>query len=160
MYNFRKKLSYYCAEMNIDFTGATLQLKKLEGKTLVCDPIRKKWLVLTPEEHVRQYLLQYLIHVMQYPPALIAVEKTVLVNGQSKRYDVVVYNRNHSPWLLAECKAPDIPVSNATLQQLLRYHNNLQCSYWLVTNGHTTFCANATDTGNVAWMDALPVYDG
>lgn len=146
--------------MNIDLTGVALQLKKQDNKTLVHDPVRKKWLVLTPEEHVRQCLLQYFIHDMNYPARLIAVEKNILVNGLDKRFDIVVYNRNHEPWLLAECKAPDVPVTDATLHQLLRYNNHLQCSYWLVSNGHTNFCADACNTTDIKWLDNLPGYEG
>ncbi len=146
--------------MNIDFTGITLQLKKQDGRTLVFDPVRKKWLILTPEEHVRQYLLQYFIHNMQYPAPLIAVEKKILVNGIEKRFDIAVYNRNHQPWLLVECKAPDVVVNNSTLHQLLRYHNHLQGSYWLVSNGHTSFCADATNVADVKWLEELPAYNG
>lgn len=146
--------------MHIDYSHISLLLRKHSGKTQVFDPIRKKWYVLTPEEHVRQYLLRYIITFMQYPPGLIAVEKSILVEGLNKRFDIVVYNRQHKPWLLAECKAPEVPVSNDTLHQLLRYNNNLQCNYWLVTNGHTSFCADACDLNNIRWRDELPGYDG
>lgn len=145
--------------MNIDFTGITLQLRKQDGRTLVFDPVRKKWLVLTPEEHVRQYLLHYFIHNMQYPAPLIAVEKKILVNGIEKRFDIAVYNRNHQPWLLVECKAPEVPVTDVTLHQLLRYNNHLQCSYWLVSNGHTSFCADACNTTDIKWLETLPGYE-
>lgn len=145
--------------LQIDFSGITLRLKKEEDKTLVFDPVRKKWVVLTPEEHVRQYLLAYLIVHMQYPASLIAVEKKILVGNMEKRFDVVVYSREHKPWLLAECKAPEIPVDEKTLRQLLNYNNNLQCNYWLVGNGHTYYCADASDIMNVKWIDQLPGYD-
>ena len=115
--------------MEPDFSGISLPLKKEEGKAKVYDPVRRKWLVLTPEEHVRQYLLQYLIQVKEYPASLIAVEKKVNVNGLEQRYDMVVFNREHKPWMLVECKAPEVPVTEAVLHQLLRYHSNLQCRY-------------------------------
>lgn len=123
------------------------------------DPVRKKWVVLTPEEHVRQYLLQYFIQQLQYPASLIAVEKKILVDGMEKRFDIAVYGRNHQPWLLAECKAPDVIVDEKALHQLLRYHNKLQCRYWLITNGHSSFCADAADTNNILWIEKLPGYD-
>src|SRR5690606_32904489 len=138
--------------LQIDFTGITLRLKKEEGKTWVFDPVRKKWVILTPEEHVRQYLLDYLIHHMHYPASLIAVEKKIVVGNMDKRFDVVVFNREHEPWLLAECKAPEIPVDEKTLYQLLRYNNNLQCKYWLVGNGLSYYCADACDIADVKWM--------
>lgn len=146
--------------LSLDFTGITPRLKQEEGKTLVWDPVRKIWVVLTPEEHVRQYLLLYFIDVMQYPAALIAVEKKIQVGNLSKRFDIVVYNREHKPWLLAECKAPEVLLTEKALHQLLTYHNTMQCRYWLVSNGHSAFCADATDIHEIKWMDGLPGYDG
>lgn len=142
-----------------DFTGVQLKLRKAEGKTSVFDPIRKKWVALTPEEHVRQYMLQYLMGAMQYPPGLIAVEKSIMVGTRIKRFDIVVYSRDHKPWMLVECKAPDVPVTEATLHQLLAYQRVMQCSYWLLTNGVQTYCANATDIENISWMNLLPAYE-
>lgn len=142
-----------------DFSGVQLRLRKTDGKTLVFDPIRKKWVTLTPEEHVRQYMLQYFLGSMQYPAGLIAVEKTIQVGARTKRFDIVVYNREHKPWMLVECKAPDVPVTEATLHQLLSYQRVMQCSYWLLTNGSQTFCANAVDIDNIAWMNLLPAHD-
>jgi hypothetical protein len=143
----------------LDFSNTTLRLRKDAGKTQVFDPIRKKWMVLTPEEHVRQYLLQYLIQILNYPTGLIAVEKKILVGEMPKRFDVVVYNRDHQPWLLAECKAPEVTITEAALHQLLNYQRTIQCQYWLLTNGHQTYCADACDPGKVKWLDQLPAYE-
>ncbi|MCB0696545.1 MAG: type I restriction enzyme HsdR N-terminal domain-containing protein [Chitinophagaceae bacterium] len=145
--------------LQIDFTGISLRLKKENSKTLVFDPIRKKWVVLTPEEHVRQFLLQYFIEYMRYPASLIAVEKKILVGSMDKRFDIVVYNREHKPWLLAECKAPDVTVDEKTLYQLLNYNNTLQCKYWLVGNGHTHYCADAVNITAIQWLNELPGYN-
>jgi hypothetical protein len=145
--------------IQVDFSNIVLRLRKEEGVTQVHDPIRKKWFVLTPEEHVRQYLLHYLINTLQYPAALIAVEKQITLGSLNKRFDVVVYNREHQPWLLAECKAPEVTVNDATLNQLLQYHNTLQCQYWVLFNGHQLYCADASDTGSIKWLDKLPAYN-
>lgn len=145
--------------MNIDFTIVSLKIKKEEGKTVVFDPVRKKWLVLTPEEHVRQYMLQYMIEKAGYPTSLIAIEKKIDCGPVIKRFDIVVYNRNHTPWLLVECKAPEVPIDDKTLQQLLNYQRNLQSSFWLISNGHTTHCADARNTNDIKWLDYLPAYD-
>ncbi len=127
---------------------------------MVFDPIRKIWVTLTPEEHVRQLLLCYFIQQMHYPTGLIAVEKTIIISGKRRRFDMVVYERNsHQPWLLVECKAPEVPVSDATLQQLLHYHSQLQCSYWMLSNGHQHFCANAINPLSIQWMAELPAYN-
>jgi hypothetical protein len=146
--------------LSLDFSGITLKLKQEEGKPYVWDPVRKIWVVLTPEEHVRQYLLLYFTDVMQYPASLIAVEKNIRVGNLSKRFDIVVYSREHTPWLLAECKAPDVPLTEKALHQLLTYHNTMQCNYWLVSNGHSAFCADATDIHQIKWLSELPGYQG
>ena len=142
----------------LDFSNITLKLQQADGKATVFDPVRKKWLVLTPEEHVRQYLIHYLADTLKYPLALLSVEKTIKVGALNKRFDIVVYNRDHKPWMLVECKAPEVPVSEKTLYQLLNYQGTVQCAYWLLTNGHQTFCADARDTENIKWLPSLPAY--
>jgi hypothetical protein len=121
---------------------------------MVRDALRNKWLVLTPEEHVRQCLLQYLSGPAGYPGGRIAVERRV---GTALRFDAVVYDDQLSPWMVIECKSPDVPVTDAVLHQLLRYHRSLQCRYWLLCNGLVTLCAEAGAEGPV-WLDALPAY--
>jgi hypothetical protein len=142
----------------LDFSVVRLKLKQEENKTTVFDTIRKKWLVLTPEEHVRQYIIQYLTQVLHYPAGLISVEKKIMVGTMAKRFDLVVYDRVHRPWMLVECKAPEIPITETTLRQLLQYQRTIQCNYWLLTNGHQTFCANACDPMQIAWLQDLPAY--
>ncbi len=144
--------------IEIDFSGIELKLKKEAGKTYVFDPVRKKWLVLTPEEHVRQYAIQYLTERLKYPAALLSVEKTIKVGELNKRFDIVVYNREHKPWMLVECKAPDVAITEAALRQLLSYQGTMQCNYWLLTNGHQNYCADACDTTNIKWLTSLPAY--
>jgi hypothetical protein len=145
--------------ISVDYSSIHLKLRQSEGKTFVFDPIRKKWLILTPEEHVRQHMICYLADVMQYPTSLIAVEKTIKVGNVIKRFDIVVYSREHKPWMLAECKAPEISISEKTLQQLLNYQRTVRCSYWLLTNGHQTFCADACNVQEIKWLTSLPAYD-
>lgn len=142
----------------LNFRNITLKLKQEDGKTRVFDPIRRKWLVLTPEEHVRQYLLQYFVDSMQYPASLTAVEKMVQSGTLSKRFDVVVYDRNHLPWMLVECKSPEVKIGEGTLHQLLSYQQQLQCRYWLLTNGHQTYCADAHNPSEIVWLSDLPAY--
>lgn len=142
--------------IELDISDIELKLKKEQGKTYVFDNFRKKWVVLTPEEHVRQYVLLYLTKKLNYPASRIAVEKQVLVNGLSKRFDAVVFDIDHKPWMIIECKAPDVPITESTLNQLLQYHNKLQCSYWLITNGHQSFCADACNGEAVTWLKELP----
>jgi hypothetical protein len=77
-----------------------------------------------------------------------------------KRFDIVVYDRDHKPWMLVECKSPDVPVSESTLRQLLQYQQTMQCHYWVLSNGPQTFCADACDVTDVKWLNALPLYKG
>lgn len=142
-----------------DFSAVSLKLRRDNNSTSVFDPVRKKWVVLTPEEHVRQYMIAYLRDVMHYPASLIAVEKQIKLGSLTKRYDIVVYNRNHEPWMLVECKAPEVDITESTLNQLLHYHNVMQCSYWMLTNGRQTFCADARDHNYIQWLLAIPAYD-
>jgi hypothetical protein len=144
--------------ISFDLSNIQLRLKQEAGKTVVFDPIRKRWVSLTPEEHVRQYILHYLINDLHYPAALMAAEKGIMVGSRSKRFDIVVYNREHKPWMLVECKAPEVLISESTLHQLLNYQRTVQCNYWVLTNGHQTFCADACDVSNIKWLASMPAY--
>ena len=143
----------------MDISGIHLQLKNENGKVLVWDIIRKKWLQLTKEEHVRQYFLHYIIHKKNYPSSLIAVEKMIKLGDRKKRFDVVVYDRNHKPWMLVECKEPHVSINQQTLFQLLNYQRIIQSNYWVMTNGHQLFCANADAIENLKWTEELPAYE-
>ena len=130
------------------------------GRAQVFDPIRKRWLAMTPEEHVRQRLIQYFTEKMLYPQSMMAVEKSITIGPVTRRFDLALYRRDtHQPWLLAECKAPDMPIDAQALYQLVHYHSQLQCRFWLLTNGHQHFCADVDDANNIQWLDALPAYD-
>ena len=142
--------------INVDYSNIELKLGKSDGRTTIFDPIRKRWFLLTPEEHVRQYLIAYMLETLKYPPALISVEKSILVGKRKKRFDIVVYDADHRPWMLVECKAPEVLISERTLHQLLTYQQTIQCRYWLLTNGHQAFCADASDINNILWLFSLP----
>jgi hypothetical protein len=100
--------------------------------------IRKRWYIITPEEWVRQNFLNYLIYVLQYPASLIAVEKQLLIGELKKRFDIVVY-KNSLPFMIIECKEMNVPLSEKTVLQVLRYNSNVQAQYIVVTNGN--YCA-------------------
>ena len=135
-----------------------LNIKTEENTRKVWDIVRKKWIVLTPEEYVRQALLHYFTNTMQYPVGLIAVEKQVKYGSLIKRYDIVVHNRQQQPWLLVECKAPEIAISQSTVQQLLQYHSQIPCPYWLLSNGIESHCARVHGE-NIEWLTHLPGYE-
>ena len=97
--------------------------------------IRKKWLLLTPEEWVRQNYLQYLIADLNYPIAAIAVEKKLKIFEKNKRFDIVVYDATVNPLLLIECKSQQIKLDITVLQQIHNYYTVVQCRYMIITNG-------------------------
>lgn len=103
----------------LNFPNYTFRFKNSENKVAIFDEIRKKFIQLTPEEWVRQHVVQFLIEEKNYPKSYINVEKVVKVNGMSKRYDIVVFNPDGSIFLLIECKAPEINISQTTFDKLL-----------------------------------------
>ena len=102
------------------------------------DAIRKVWLLLTEEEWVRQNFVAYLVKELQYPETLIALEKEIVLNGLRKRFDILVYDKTHQPWMLVECKAPEVLLSEDVLQQALRYNITVPVNYLVITNGNST----------------------
>src|SRR6478672_9150530 len=115
--------------IKIEYPDYQFNTKNEHGIEFIFDAFRKKWLTLTPEEWVRQNILQYLTQVKRYPSSLIAIEKEFFLGELKKRCDIVVYSRNAVPWMIIECKEMNIPLSNKVLEQLLRYHIAIQAKY-------------------------------
>ena len=113
----------------------SIKLKKEENKTLVFDPIRKKHIVLTPEEWVRQNFIQFLIKEKNYPASLMAVEMGIDLLNTKKRCDIVLFNPKGLPHMIVECKAPSIKISQDTFDQIARYNMTLKTDLLVVTNG-------------------------
>ena len=123
----------------INYPGPDFRIKKEEGKEFIFDPLRKKWLVLTPEEWVRQNFIQYLIKIKTYPSSLIALEKEIHLGELKKRFDILVYDNNHQPWMMIECKAAEVKLDENVLQQVLRYNISVPVKYIVITNGSLSF---------------------
>lgn len=122
----------------VRFPAPDFNVKKEGGKRFIFDALRKTWLLLTEEEWVRQNFVHYLIKELQYPGAFVALEKEILVNGLKKRFDVLVFDKAHQPWMLIECKAPQVALSEEVLQQALRYNLSVPANYIVITNGEST----------------------
>jgi len=122
----------------IKYPEPSFRIKKEKDKAWLFDPLRKKWLLLTPEEWVRQNFVQYLVQVKLYPAALIALEKEIWLGELKKRFDILIYNKHHQPWMIVECKAAEIILNDDTLQQALRYNISVPVEYILITNGSYT----------------------
>ena len=126
----------------------------------VFDPVRRLWVVLTPEEWVRQHLLNYLIHELGCPASLIAVEKKLVVNNLTKRADVVVYARSGGPVLLVECKAPEVKVDQRTFEQVARYNTVFKVPYLLASNGLVHYCCRiGRENGKIDFLTKVPAYE-
>jgi hypothetical protein len=135
------------------------KLKKADGKVWIFDVIRKKYIILTPEEWVRQHFIHYLIAELQYPKALLKIEGGLTYNQLQKRSDILVFDREGKPWMVVECKSPDLKVSQSTLQQASVYNAIYKAKYLTVSNGLTHYCAAVDwEAGKTALLDALPEY--
>lgn len=142
---------------SLNFPTYNFRFKNSENKTFIFDEIRKKFVLLTPEEWVRQNAIQYLLIEKKYPKSLINVEKVLLVNSLKKRYDIVVYNRNGSLFLLVECKATTIKISQETFDQIARYNLTLNAQYLWVTNGiNHYFCQIDFEKEEYIFLNQLP----
>jgi hypothetical protein len=143
--------------IKIDYPPYQPKIKKEQDKEFIFDDVRKQWIMLTPEEWVRQNFLQYLIQIKKYPASLIAVEKELKLGELKKRTDVIVYNTNSQPWLMIECKAMSEPLNEKVLQQILRYHITIPVPFLAITNGSFCFGFEKVD-GAFVEIDALPAF--
>ena len=112
----------------------------VDEKVVVFDPLRRQWVSLTPEEQVRQKMLNYLVETRKMPAGLIAVEYSIKVNNLPKRADIVVFNNLGEPQMIVECKAESVPITEKVLDQAIRYYSGLKVKYLTLTNGKTMFC--------------------
>lgn len=141
------------------FPTYPFRVKNSENKTTIFDVIRKKFIVLTPEEWVRQHVIHFLIEERKYPKSLINVEKVIKVNGTTKRYDVVVFKPNGSIFLLVECKAPKVKITQQTFDQIARYNLTLKGEYQMVTNGlEHYYCQIDYDAETYHFIPEIPLY--
>ena len=111
------------------------KIKEENGKEFIFDEFRKRWVMLTPEEWVRQNFLQYLTQIKKYPASLIAIEKEIKLGELKKRFDVVVYDKKGNPWMIIECKEMNVVLDKSVLDQVLRYNITLHVPYLVITNG-------------------------
>jgi hypothetical protein len=140
----------------LPYPSYPFKIKALHGKDQIFDPFRKSWVVLTPEEWVRQNLLQYLVQTLHYPSSLIAVEKEIKLGELSKRFDIVVY-KNELPWMIIECKEAKVTLNEKTMEQILQYQQVLTAQYLFISNGHETMGAKI-ESGKLQALQNFPEY--
>lgn len=144
----------------LNFPDFQFRFKNRENKTLIFDVIRKKFVVLTPEEWVRQHVVQFLIYEKGYPLSLINVEKQLKLHNTTKRYDIIVYKSDGNVELIVECKAPSIDISQDTFDQIARYNFVLNSNFLMVTNGLSHYyCKMDWEQERYDFLQSLPTHD-
>lgn len=134
-------------------------IKLIEQRKYIFDFIRKKSVILTPEEWVRQNFLRYLVDEKKYPASLIAVEKEFKLNNLSKRCDAVIYNKLGNPFLIVECKASSVKIDQKVFDQIARYNMKFNVDYLIVTNGLQHFCCKIDyESGNYSFLKEVPLF--
>lgn len=148
--NLPKKLAYPSYNFNT---------KNEKGVTYIFDEIRKKWLLLTPEEWVRQHIVFYLVDQKGFPASLIGIEKSIVINTRKKRFDIVCFNNRAEPILIVECKAPEIKLSRNTIEQVNRYNEVIGAAIMMITNGMDTFLMKKNSSNNIiSYLNDIPHY--
>ena len=143
----------------LNFPDYKFKIKSSENNYLIFDVIRKKYVVLQPEEWVRQHCIMFLIHEKKYPISLINVEKKITLNGLSKRYDIVVFNPNGQVNVLVECKSEGIAINQDTFDQIARYNMALNAKYLMITNGiNHYFCTMNYKSQSYDFIKSLPEF--
>ncbi len=133
--------------------------KKNENKEFIFDNLRKKYILLTPEEWVRQHFVSFLINQKKYPQSIIAIEKQLTLNGLKKRTDILIFNKNGLPHIIVECKAPSIKITQSSFDQIARYNLKLKAKYLIVTNGLSHFYCEIDHVKEAfIFLKEIPIY--
>jgi hypothetical protein len=143
----------------LQFPTYSFRFKNSENKVAIFDEIRKKFIIISPEEWVRQHVVQFLLQDKKYPKSHINVEKLLKINNLSKRYDVVVFKPDGNITILVECKAPEVKLTQSTFDQIARYNMTLKADYLMVTNGlNHYFCKMDYEKEKYDFLTELPEY--
>lgn len=143
----------------LNFPLYSFRFKNSENTRSIFAPLRKKFIVLTPEEWVRQHCVQFLMHTKKYPITLLNEEKKVVVNGMPKRYDIIGHYPHGGIQLIVECKAPSVEITQTTFDQIARYNLSLQATYLMLSNGmNHYFCQMDFEQKKYHFLRDLPEY--
>ena len=146
--------------LSLNLPTFAAKVKEKDGKHIIFDPVRRKYVALTPEEWVRQHFVNYLVTDKGYPKELLANEVPVKLNGTAKRCDTVAYNRFLAPLMIVEYKAPHIEITSSVFDQIVRYNMVLHVRYLAVSNGISHFCCKI-DYENLTYsfLEGIPEYN-
>lgn len=143
----------------LNFPDYTFKILNEGENLLIFDELRKKYLVLTPEEWVRQNLIRYLIEEKKFPKGLISLEAGLKVNTLQRRYDALVYSKDKRPLVLIECKAPSVNINEKVFDQILAYNATIKASYLIVSNGLKHYCLKKNDSNKFKFENSIPFYN-
>jgi len=143
--------------IKLKFPKEQVTVRQREGINEIFDVIRKKWLRLSPEEWVRQNMIQFLLS-KKYPDSLLSIEKGIKHGELKRRCDIVVYTRDAKPFMIIECKEMNVMLNEKTMEQILRYHISLQVKYLIITNGSYCFGFEKKE-GNFFEINEFPAYE-
>lgn len=142
----------------INLPSFDIKLKEENEQTYIFDVIRKKYLIVTPEEWVRQHILHLLINRYEYPKGLFKTEQGHTYNNLQKRTDILVYNREGGIKLLVECKAHNVKINEKTVSQAMQYNATLDAEIILIANGINAFCFLKNKSGTWEQIPDIPIY--
>jgi hypothetical protein len=143
--------------IKVNYPEPVFRFKEANGKEMIFDFVRKQWLLLSKEEWVRQNFIQFLIQAMKYPVTLMAVEKEIQLGDLKKRFDILIYDHDHKPWMLVECKAGEITLDEKVLHQVLRYNISMPATFLVITNGHSTYAWEKAG-GELKELQQMPLW--
>lgn len=144
----------------LNLPPVALRIRQDGDDTRVFDPLREKWVILTPEEWVRQHFTSWLRTGLKYPAGLMANEVGIDLNGTKKRCDTVIFRPDGTPLVIVEYKAADVQISQAVFDQIVRYNMELHAQYLIVSNGLTHYCCKIDYTSNnYHFIRQIPTYD-
>ena len=146
---------------NLNLPPFEPKISEQAGKPQIWDPVRKLWTPLTPEEHVRQAFVAYLVNYKNYPISLIANEQAISLNSMSRRCDSVVYDKAGQPKVIVEYKRPTVAITQKVFDQIARYNLVLHVDYLIVSNGLKHYCVKMEyPTGKYTFLQDIPNYSG
>ena len=145
--------------LRVDFPRPEFRTRlRQDGVREVFDSVRRSWVRLSPEEWVRQNFIRFLSSVRGYPLAMMAVEREIRLGSLRKKFDILVYDGSHRPWMMVECKAQEVTLSQEVLMQILRYNMAVPAPYLVITNGDECHAVRIRD-GQAEWIEEWPEYE-
>jgi len=145
---------------SLNFPRYSFRIKSEGQRKHIFDNIRKRYVLLTPEEWVRQHLISYLVEDRKYPASLLAVEMPLKINRMERRADLVLFSKNGDPLLIAECKAPGVKITQGAFDQVARYNLDMKVRYLIVSNGTVHYCAELDHVRGVwSFLRQIPAFE-